>query len=91
MIGLIGGLVSALAVLVWWLLFSRAPWSERLGIIALMILAVTVTYRLVDASIAGGAMGFMLTFFSMPAMAAALGTAVFLSATRPRRRGARRS
>ncbi len=75
MIGLIGGLVSALAVLVWWLFFSRAPWSERLGVIALMVLAVAVTYRLVDASIAGGAMGFMLTFFSLPAMAAALGAA----------------
>ena len=79
MIGLIGGLASALAVFVWWLLFSRAPWPERLGVIALMVLAVAVTYRLVDASIAGGAMGYMLTFFSMPALAVALGAAVLLS------------
>ena len=83
MIGLIGGLASALAVFVWWLLFSRAPWPERLGVVALMVVAVTVTYRLVDASIAGGAMGFMLTFFSMPAMAVALGMAVFLSRHAP--------
>lgn len=83
MIGLIGGLASALAVLVWWLFLSRAPWSERLGVLALMALAVTVTYRLVDASIAGGAMGFMLTFFSLPAMAAALGAAVFLTRHAP--------
>jgi outer membrane protein assembly factor BamB len=83
MIGLAGGLLSALAVLVWWLFFSRAPWPERLGIIVLVALAVTVTYRLVDASIAGGAMGFMLTFFSLPAMAAAVGAAVFLTRHAP--------
>jgi hypothetical protein len=79
MIGAIGGLASALAVFVWWLFFSRAAWSERLGVVALMVVAVAVTYRLVDPSIAGGAMGYMLTFFSMPALAAALGTAVFVS------------
>jgi hypothetical protein len=83
MIGLIGGLVSALAVIVWWLVFSRAPWPERLGIIALGALAIFVTYRLVDASIAGGAMGFMLTFFSLPAMAAAVGAAVYLTRHAP--------
>ena len=90
MIGLAGGLVCALAVFVWWLLFSRAPWPERLGVTALMVVAVAVTYRLVDASIAGGAMGFMLAFFSLPALAAALGVAVFLSrhATRSTRRAA---
>ena len=79
MIGLAGGLLSALVVLVWWLFFSRAPWVERLGVIALMVLAVAVTYRLVDESIAGGAMGFMLMFFSLPVLAVALGAAVFLS------------
>ena len=79
MIGAIGGLASALAVFVWWLFFSRAAWSERLGIVALMVVAVAVTYRLVDPSIAGGAMGYMLTLFSLPALAAGLGVAVFLS------------
>jgi outer membrane protein assembly factor BamB len=79
MIGAIGGLACALAVFVWWLFFSRAAWAERLGVVALMVVAVAVTYRLVDASIAGGAMGYMLTFFSLPALAAGLGVAVFLS------------
>ncbi|HVQ43093.1 MAG TPA: PQQ-binding-like beta-propeller repeat protein, partial [Vicinamibacterales bacterium] len=83
MIGLAGGLASALAVLVWWLFFSRAPWPERLGVIAFVVLAVAVTYRLVDESISGGAMGFMLTFFSLPAMAAALGAAVFVTRHAP--------
>jgi outer membrane protein assembly factor BamB len=42
-----------------------------------------VTYRLVDQSIAGGAMGFMLMFFSLPALAAAVGVAVFLTRHAP--------
>src|SRR5262245_66637169 len=32
---IIGAAACALAVLVWWLFFSRAPWVERLGAIAL--------------------------------------------------------
>ena len=30
--GGIGGMVCALAILVWWLFFSRAPWSERIAV-----------------------------------------------------------
>jgi hypothetical protein len=40
---LIGGLACALAVLVWWLFFSRAPWAERVGAIALMVVSVFAT------------------------------------------------
>ena len=36
-IGMLGGVVGALAILVWWLLFSRARWIERVGAIVLMI------------------------------------------------------
>ena len=39
--GLIGGLFGgALAIALWWVFFSRAPWSERLGAIVLMIVAL---------------------------------------------------
>src|SRR5579863_10541577 len=53
------GPVAALAVVLWWLFLSRAPWSERLGAIALMAAALYATRLLVDKSIATGAMGFL--------------------------------
>ena len=72
MIGVLGGLVCALAVLVWWLFFSRAPWVERLGAIVLMVVAVIATKRIVHPSIAGGMMGMMLPVFSIPVLCLAL-------------------
>src|SRR5262249_35757355 len=42
---MIGVLACSLAVLVWWLFFSRAPWVERLGAIALMVGLVAATKR----------------------------------------------
>src|SRR5262249_36313531 len=68
----IGALACALAVLVWWLLFSRAPWAERVGAIALMVVSVVATKRVVHPSIAGGMMGMMLPIFSIPVLSLAL-------------------
>ena len=34
----IGGVVGGLAIVLWWLFFSRAPWLERLGAIVFMVM-----------------------------------------------------
>jgi outer membrane protein assembly factor BamB len=73
---MIGVLACSLAVLVWWLFFSRAPWVERLGAIALMVVLVAATKRVVHPSIAGGMMGMMLPIFSIPVLSLALVVAV---------------
>src|SRR5213593_2021989 len=72
MFGVIGGLAGVLAVVVWWLFFSRAPWSERVGAIVLMIVALFATSRLVHKSIANGMMGMMLPMFAIPVLSLAL-------------------
>ena len=69
---ILAGVAGALVVLIWWLLFSRAPWMERLGAIVLMIVAVAVTLRLVHQSIANGMMGFMPFVYAAPLLSLAL-------------------
>ena len=39
----LAGVAGGLAIVVWWALFSRAPWIDRLGAIVLMIVALVAT------------------------------------------------
>lgn len=70
--GLIGAFVSALAITVWWLFFSRAPWSERLGALVLMAAALFATSRLVHVSIRTGGMGMLFYVYAIPVLCLAL-------------------
>ncbi|HVR10122.1 MAG TPA: hypothetical protein VMW75_18900, partial [Thermoanaerobaculia bacterium] len=70
-IGMLGALAGALAILVWWLFFSRAPWTERLGGLALAIVALAVTSRLIHVSIATGMMGMMFLVYAIPVLCVA--------------------
>ncbi len=70
--GLLGGISAGLVLLLWWLFFSRAAWSERLGALALIVVAVAVTKRLVHPSVANGMMGFMVFVYAVPVMSLAL-------------------
>src|SRR6266498_540189 len=72
MFAVLGGLVGVLAIVVWWLFFSRAPWLERVGAIVLMIVGLCATSRLVHKSIAGGMMGMMLYIYAIPVLSLAL-------------------
>ena len=42
MLAVMGGALGGLAIIVWWLLFSRAPWSERVGAIVLILAVMSV-------------------------------------------------
>jgi outer membrane protein assembly factor BamB len=87
-LGLIGGVVCVLAIVLWWVLFSRVPWFERLGAVVLIIVALFATSRIVHESIAGGAMGFLLPVLAIPILCLALVVWAVISrrlANRPRR------
>jgi hypothetical protein len=72
MLGVMGGMIGALLIVLWWLFFSRAPWVERLGAIVLATVALVVTERVVHPSIAGGMMGRMLPVYAFPVLTLAL-------------------
>ncbi len=69
---ILAGVALGLVVLVWWVFFSRVTWAERLGALALIVIAVAITRRLVHPSIANGMMGFMVYLYAVPLMSLAL-------------------
>jgi outer membrane protein assembly factor BamB len=69
---ILGGLLGALAIFVWWVFFSRAPWSERLGALGVMIVALFATWRVIHVSIATGMMGMMFPIYAIPVASLAL-------------------
>jgi outer membrane protein assembly factor BamB len=72
LVGMIGELIGGLAVVMWWVFLSGAPWSERLGAIGLMIVALFATSRVVDPSVATGMMGLLLIIYAIPILSLAL-------------------
>jgi len=80
MYAVLGALACGPAVVVWWLFFSRAPWSERLGAVGLMIAALAATPLLLHESVATGMMGMMFYFYAIPVLSLAF--VVWVVATR---------
>ena len=72
MAGILGGLLAGVAVVVWWMFFSRAPWSERLTVAAVIALALVATPYVLHESIAGGMMGMMFYIYVIPGLCLAL-------------------
>jgi hypothetical protein len=64
----LGWFFGGLAVVVWWLFFSRALWPERLGALILMIAAMAATSRFLHVSVAQGNMGFQFYFHAIPVL-----------------------
>jgi outer membrane protein assembly factor BamB len=89
MYGLIAGAFGGLVIVAWWLFFSRAPWSERLGALVLMVVAVVATKRFVHQSIANAGMGMMMFIFAIPILSLALVS--WAAASRRLSSGARRA
>jgi outer membrane protein assembly factor BamB len=70
--GMIAAAAGWLIIILWWLLFSRAGWYERLGAIVLMVLAAWAQKYVVHPSIAGGAMGNLSYILALETLGVAL-------------------
>ena len=68
---LLGGVAGGIGVVVWWLFFSRARWSERLGAVVLMVVATFAVSRLAHASLQAGG-GMLVFIYAVPVVALAL-------------------
>ncbi len=67
-IAFLGGFLAFLAIFIWWLFFSRTPWTERWSAILLIVVALVVTWRLNHPS-----MGLMWAVgYGVPVLALAL-------------------
>ena len=87
---LIGGIFGGgLAIVLWWVFFSRAPWSERLGAIVLMIVGMLATKSIIHVSLATGAQGMLLYVLAIPGLSLAF--VVWAVATRNLPDGLRRA
>jgi outer membrane protein assembly factor BamB len=89
MLILLAPVIGAVLILLWWLLFSRARWYERIGAIVVIAAATFAQQYVVHPSIAGGAMGMMSYVLAAPTLCIALvGWAWVSRALAPAGRGA---
>ncbi|MBI3472944.1 MAG: PQQ-like beta-propeller repeat protein [Candidatus Solibacter usitatus] len=87
---LIGGVFGGgLAIVLWWVFFSRAAWLERLGAILLMIAGLFATKNIVHVSLATGAQGILLYVLAIPGLTLAF--VAWAAATRNLPDGLRRA
>src|SRR5438128_1379219 len=87
--GMIAAALLTPVIAVWWVFFSRAPWSERVGALVVMVIVVIATKRVVHPSIENAGMGKVVYFFSVPLLCLALVT--WAAATRRLSSGPRRA
>ena len=67
----LGSLLASILVLLWWLLFSRAPWVERLLALGLVAVGFLAGPLVQDISITAGAMGMLYPILVIPIVALA--------------------
>src|SRR5262245_3412231 len=84
-VGFIGAILCGFAIALWWLFASRAPWLERLAVVALMVGAVAATRPVLDPSIRTGAMGMLFYLLAIPTMTAAFVAGIAATRNQPAR------
>jgi outer membrane protein assembly factor BamB len=69
---LFAAVAGAVAIAIWWLFFSRARWSERIGGLLLIAVGGLVTKLIVHESVSGALMGMMVPIVVVPSTFAPL-------------------
>ncbi len=74
---ILGGFAGALAVLIWWVGFSRASRPERWGLLAVIVAAVAATLALGDSSMLVGVLWYAAPVLSLALVAGAAASRTF--------------
>ena len=82
-IGIFGGMLLSFAIFIWWFFFSRTQKIEKWGAFLLIVMSVTITWFLIDKSIATANMGMMFPIFSIPVLGIAFVVWAFLTRSMP--------
>jgi outer membrane protein assembly factor BamB len=72
LVSVLGGMLAAVGIVVWWMFFSRAAWLERVIALVLLIGAVFALRPIVHESIRGGMMGMMPVIYAVPILCLAI-------------------
>lgn len=72
MLGLFAGLLAFVGILIWWLFFSRAQWSERIGALVVVVIVMFAARSVAHASIVGAGMGMFFYIGVLPSVSVAL-------------------
>jgi outer membrane protein assembly factor BamB len=86
-VGLFGALGGAVLILLWWLCFSRAPWTERLAVVVSMASVMPIAKQLAHPSVEGAGQGMIMYFFPLPVLM--LGLVAWAAAARKLHGGGR--
>ena len=78
-IGVFSGLLGGLAIIIWWVFFSRASGFDRWGALAIIIIAFIGTSFFLDKSITTSMMGLMYSVYSVPVFCLAFVSWAFFS------------
>ncbi len=69
--GVYGSLLGGVAILIWWVFFSRAPLFDRLGAAALLVGALAGTPHILHESIATAGGGWLFLAYAIPVLSLA--------------------
>lgn len=81
--GMMVSMAAGVAVLAWWSFLSRAPWRERLAVLAGIVIALAGARLLLHESLAGAGMGVLFLVLALPVVNLALVLALWVARGRP--------
>ncbi len=67
-ISVFGGLIGGLAIILWWLFLSRAPWLDRLLGVLLIVLSLIIFPSFAHKSFKTGMSGMMFYIYAVPVL-----------------------